>query len=70
MKAQKKKEAPTPSLCRCGLEPCVVKVKGGYVVSCRDPVRCVGNFLTYRRSTVSKEIEEWNNLIIYGGEKR
>ena len=65
-KKQDPEDKPRPLRCKCGLDPCIVKLKGGYVVSCPDPVNCVGNFLTYRKSTEKAAIEEWNNLIRYG----
>lgn len=72
MATQKKdpKEKPVPLLCKCRREPAVVKLKGGYIVSCRDPVNCVGNFWTYRKSTEDAAIKAWNNLIRYGGENK
>lgn len=70
-KSPKKKppEKPIPLRCKCGKMGVPVKLKGGWIVSCPDPLNCVGNFLTYRKSTEIAAIEEWNNLIRYGGEK-
>lgn len=70
-KAPKKEpaEKPQPLRCKCGKLGALVKLKGGWIVSCPDPLNCVGNFLTCRKSTEKAAIEEWNNLIRYGGEK-
>jgi hypothetical protein len=65
-KKKKVEEKPVPIRCKCGLYPCIVKLKGGYVVSCRDPVNCVGNFMTYKKSTEDGAVLAWNDLIRYG----
>ena len=73
-RSQKKEapeEKPIPIRCRCGLDPIPVKIKGGgYIVSCRDPLNCVGNFITFRHTTEGAAIKEWNNLIRNRGENK
>lgn len=67
-KKSRKKEPPEeilPVRCRCGKIGVPVKLKGGWIVSCPDPENCVGNFLTYRKSTEKAAIKEWNNIIRY-----
>ena len=67
-KESKQKEKAIPLVCKCGKSPCVVKLKGGYIVSCKDPEKCTGNFWTYRKPTEDAAVKAWNDLIRYGGE--
>ena len=67
---KKTEDKPVPLPCKCGRDPAIVKLRGGYVVSCSDPLNCCGNFMTYRKKLETQAIIAWNDRIRYGGENR
>ena len=67
---KKEKEKLTPVRCRCGAAGITVKTRLGKMVTCSDPVNCIGNYRTLWRSSEEVAILEWNNLIKYGGEMK
>ena len=48
--------------CKCGKPALIVRKVGGYVISCPDPGRCVGNFFTSAK-TKGAAITNWNLIV-------
>lgn len=61
--AQKKSEEvkETPRVCVCGAEPCIVKCKSRYMVSCRRQHTCA--MRSRWASTEQGAIKDWNTTI-------
>lgn len=63
MSEKVKKEKPVPVCCICGKQGVTVRSRAKKMVSCPDPVNCVGNFRTKWNSSEDAAIVEWNTLI-------
>ena len=62
-KQTEKKEKPVPQKCICGREAITVKKGSKKMVTCPDPLNCVGNFRTTWNGSAESAITEWNGLI-------
>lgn len=62
-KQAEKKEKPVPQKCICGREAVVVIMRGKKMVSCHDPLNCIGNPRTMWHGHEESAIIEWNGLI-------
>lgn len=63
MQKKEKKEKPVPICCVCGCMGVTVKCRSKKMVSCADPMNCVGNFRTAWYSSEESAIVEWNTMI-------
>lgn len=64
MKTNKtKKRKETPKNCVCGKPAVVVETRGGKMITCPNPMNCLGNIRTRWNRHEATAIAEWNNLI-------
>lgn len=59
-----KKEKLVPVRCVCGRAGVTVRFGSKKMVSCADPMNCVGNLRTCWHSSIDNAIMEWNVLIM------
>lgn len=58
-----KKEKEVPALCMCGRQGIVCKMRSKKMVSCPDPINCIGNFRTMWMRSEDDAIREWNIML-------
>lgn len=55
------KKADSPCVCVCGQIPCTVKMKGKYMISCRDQGKCA--MRSRWKSSEQAAVADWNNAV-------
>lgn len=69
-KEKKADDKPTPRRCPCGRSAVLVSARGcGKMVTCPDPLECVGNYRTPWFKTELQAINYWNDFTIKNGGK-
>ena len=63
MKQKTEKKKPVPMKCICGNNAITVRVRGGKMISCSNPVKCSANIRTCWHSHEATAIEQWNAMI-------
>ena len=64
------KEKPTPLRCPCGKLGALVSARGcGKMITCPEPMACVGNYRTPWFKTELQAINYWNDVTIKNGGK-